>query len=420
MHNIVRNAAMIAIFSACAPFGAHALPMVEADVRNPVPACVTPQRLMGYLKTRNPRLEDRLGDIAAEYRRQGQLHGVRWDYAFFQMIVETGNLTYRRADGSPGRVEPAQYNFAAIGVRENGAPGNRFLDVQSGVRAHVRKLAAFARQRQDFADLARQWAPDDRNYADKIEAVARRFFDTSCSTPAVAPELVAAVRTPQISRVANPDTAPAQAIVTLRNRAQAPVVERSTENDWAQRTADRERDQGTATRAGLGAIDAQPGEEIGETAPVRQSPAMPPEARFTSGVITPASDGTKVAGARAMAAVAALPKPEPVKRVDPADDAVRNLVSGRTILLDTPVGSQIPIAFREDGGMRGQAGDLGSYLGAAVDEGKWWVSRGRLCQRWKIWFDKETQCLTLRQSGQIVHWSSDKGKSGTARIAPRS
>jgi hypothetical protein len=99
---------------------------------------------------------------------------------------------------------------------------------------------------------------------------------------------------------------------------------------------------------------------------------------------------------------------------------VLTLVSGQTVLLDTPVGTQIPIAFAEDGTMKGETKSLGWYLGAVRDEGKWWVNRGRLCQRWKVWFDRELQCLTLRPQGAVIHWSTEQGKQGTARIAPKS
>ena len=92
-------------------------------------------------------------------------------------------------------------------------------------------------------------------------------------------------------------------------------------------------------------------------------------------------------------------------------------MTGRTFVLDASFGTKIPISFRADGTMQGKAGSLSMMLGAAADEGKWWVEKGRLCQRWKVWLEREMQCLRLRKSGELIHWTRDDGKTGTARMA---
>ena len=403
---------------------ASALPPVVADAHNPVPSCVTPSRLMTYLRSRNPALDERLADIASEYHRQGQAAGIRWDYAFFQMIVETASLSYRRADGTPGRVAPHQYNFAALGVRDEGAPGKRFANLTDGVQAHVRLVSQHARQRAGFADLARTWAPDDPRYATNIESVARRFFERACQHPGREPEVASlAIRAPVRPVVPVQASFPAQPpapIAPTGALPPAPAIEPepTTGEHLARQAANRARDHGASTRAGLGAYATRPAPSL--AAPqLAQTPHSATASQGSDDDTKASGDGMKTTPLRVVALTPG-PRPEPPKRtVDPADEAVRTLVSGRTILLDTPVGTQIPILFREDGSMRGKAGDLASYLGADIDDGKWWVSQGRLCQKFKVWFDKETQCLTLRQAGQIVHWSSDTGKSGTARFGPR-
>jgi hypothetical protein len=112
----------------------------------------------------------------------GQQLGVRWDYAFYQMIVETGWLSF--TSGTRGHeVKPAQNNFAGLGA-SGGVPGESFKDVATGVRAHLllypgdriespvaertRKvqgvgvLTKWQSQFQrpvTFGDLAEQWAP---------------------------------------------------------------------------------------------------------------------------------------------------------------------------------------------------------------------------------------------------------------------
>lgn len=407
MPKLSRVLSAVALFMAVGTTSASALPPIEVSAQNPVPSCVTPSRLMTYLRTRNPSLDDRLASIAAEYQRQGDALGIRWDYAFFQMVVETAGLSYRRPDGTPGRVRPDQNNFAAVGLREEGAPGKRFATLASGVKAHLQQVARHSHPHAGFADLARKWAPDEPRYGAAIESVARRFFDTACQQPARQPEVAAVSLREQPRQVVA-----ALASVPVQTRdvvLTAPTTnedqDRKPGKNLVRESADRERDNGTSRRAGLG---APPALEL-------------PPAEIADVSVEPPKHVETPKMALRMAALTPMKKHEPAKpAVDPADEAVRTLVSGRTVFLDTPVGTQIPIAFREDGSMQGKAGDLASYLGARIDEGKWWVHRGRLCQQFKVWFEKETQCLTLRQSGQIVHWSSDKGKSGTARLGPRS
>ena len=93
--------------------------------------------------------------------------------------------------------------------------------------------------------------------------------------------------------------------------------------------------------------------------------------------------------------------------------------AGATIELDTPLGTKVPIRFSPDGQMQGEAGAVASYLGAATDTGRWWVSGNKLCQQWTRWLDAEKQCLTLQQNGRQILWESDDGKSGTATVTIR-
>ncbi len=111
---------------------------------------------------------------------------------------------------------------------------------------------------------------------------------------------------------------------------------------------------------------------------------------------------------------AALAEPAPLKGT-----AIKEMVPGAVIHIDTPLGSRLPVRFTGDGLMSGEAGGLASYLGSANDRGRWWVENDKLCQKWFKWFDAEVKCLQLRQQGQRIFWSSDDGKSGTATIAMR-
>ncbi len=82
----------LAVFSASA-FAAE-LPEVKISASNKVPQCATPGRLMTYLQSRNPKLDPRFEGVATQYMRHGEALGLRWDIAFFQMILETGALRF--------------------------------------------------------------------------------------------------------------------------------------------------------------------------------------------------------------------------------------------------------------------------------------------------------------------------------------
>lgn len=200
---------------------AAAVPAAEIRISEAsrVPACVTPERLMAFVRSRNDGLEARFADVARWYKHYGEAWRVRWDYAFFQMVVETNALRFRRGDGSRGDVRPEQNNFAGIGTTGGGVPGDAFPDVKTGVLGHIQHLVAYSgerlaapvaprtRAKQDdiisassrtgrpvrFSDLARRWAVD-RRYGQSIEAIADSFRKTHCTgreteqvTAAVAP-----------------------------------------------------------------------------------------------------------------------------------------------------------------------------------------------------------------------------------------
>jgi Mannosyl-glycoprotein endo-beta-N-acetylglucosaminidase len=201
--------------------GAGSLPEIKASASNRVPACATPGRMMDYLKSRNPEIDPRYGSVATEYMRVGEALGVRWDFAFYQMIIETGSLTYRNGNRS-GDVKPAQNNFAGLGATGGGETGESFKDIATGVRGHMEHLLLYAGQRVDnpvaertrkvqewgvltpwhgkftrpitFTDLAAKWAPGSGAYARMLEAIADKFTEDFCSKPDPRPELVAEAR----------------------------------------------------------------------------------------------------------------------------------------------------------------------------------------------------------------------------------
>lgn len=198
-------------FAACAAVAllsssVSAAPAIRTSATNTVPGCASPERLMAFLVSRNPNVDPRYRDIARWYKYWGEAWRVRWDYAFFQMVIETNALKFRRPDGERGDVHEKQNNFAGIGATGGGVPGDRFPDIKTGVHAQIQHLVAYSgerlaspiaprtEQQQDgivakslrlqrevtFGDLARRWAAD-RAYSRTIDAVAEQFRTTQCN-----------------------------------------------------------------------------------------------------------------------------------------------------------------------------------------------------------------------------------------------
>jgi hypothetical protein len=186
--------------SAAKPARGPELPEIRTSAGNTVPPCVTPERLMRYLGERNPKLDSRYRDIAALYKKHGEALGIRWDYAFFQMVLETNSLMFT------GDVKARQNNFAGLGATGGGVRGESFADVSTGVLAQLQHLIAYSGQMVEapvatrtrenqkdiidksltlrrpvrFSDLTNRWAAD-RNYAQSMNILASRFHEAYCT-----------------------------------------------------------------------------------------------------------------------------------------------------------------------------------------------------------------------------------------------
>ncbi|MEO1650821.1 MAG: N-acetylmuramoyl-L-alanine amidase, partial [Pseudomonadota bacterium] len=122
-------------------------PPIRTSPTNQVPTCVTPERLTAFMKTRNRRLIKRFNRIAWWYQKHGNDWSVRWDYAFFQMLLETNFLSYRRPNGKWGDVNPRQNNFAGLGTTGGGVPGDSYPNVSTGVLAQIQHLVVYSGER---------------------------------------------------------------------------------------------------------------------------------------------------------------------------------------------------------------------------------------------------------------------------------
>ncbi|MEJ2375836.1 MAG: N-acetylmuramoyl-L-alanine amidase [Pseudolabrys sp.] len=212
---------LLLLLALIAPAGAWAapLPPIIANADNSVPKCVQPAALMNFVQRINTRrhmsIAPRFDHIATLYKNIGscvsrppdKCIGVRWDFAFFQMLIETNYLTFRRPGGGPAGVPAKDNNFAGLGATVPGRPGERFGDVHTGVLAHLQHVLMYSttpvphpvakRTRlvqsdvQDimkrlhrpvtFADLAREWTGVDQSgYARDMRLIAAKFDRLYC------------------------------------------------------------------------------------------------------------------------------------------------------------------------------------------------------------------------------------------------
>jgi hypothetical protein len=254
----------------------QATPEIRIHDRNRVPACVTPERLMQFLEHRNRSLPDRFKRIATYYKLHGEKLRVRWDYAFYQMLIETNFLTYRAGSGKWGDVKPNQNNFAGIGATGGGVPGDRYPNVSTGVLAQMQHLVAYSGELVDnpvaprtrevqqkvvemsravgrpitYRDLAGRWAAD-KKYGNTIASVAERFRSTHCRGEPE-PQIAANERAPaaQPVRTARAETTPPLKTTRSLPRGRAmPAEETLVVNDDADDAAPRSNGSPPAARA---------------------------------------------------------------------------------------------------------------------------------------------------------------------------
>ena len=200
--------AAVCLLAAAAPASiAATTPAILTSQSNKVPACVTPAHLMALLEQHNKALPAKLRDIATIYKRHGEELHVRWDYAFYQMLVETNYLKFYAPNGHPGDVSSGQNNFAGLGATGHRNPGESFASVDTGVLAHLQHVRLYSgdpvenpvaertrlvtdlilpwaqsfKRPVTFTDLTHKWAPSGHSYADAIEGTAEFYRKAYCN-----------------------------------------------------------------------------------------------------------------------------------------------------------------------------------------------------------------------------------------------
>jgi len=145
--------------------------------------------LASMLEFYNPNIQKEFAlKIAKTYIQECLYEGVNHDIAFCQMVLETGFLCYG------GSVQKYQNNFCGLGATSGKASGEIFPDMQTGIRAHIQHLKAYASRnniikksvdkRFRFVQrgtattiyaLTGKWASDPQ-YDTKIENLLIRLF----------------------------------------------------------------------------------------------------------------------------------------------------------------------------------------------------------------------------------------------------
>ena len=146
--------------------------------------------------------------IASFYKRFGEGWHVRWDYAFFQMAIETNFLKFRRGDGQPRRCQrntkqlcrhrshrPRRARRAVSPTlrpactrkssTSSPIPAKASRSRSRRGRVRTRTTSSEASQRLGrpvtFGDLARRWATD-RHYGKSIDFIAGLYSARYCSS----------------------------------------------------------------------------------------------------------------------------------------------------------------------------------------------------------------------------------------------
>lgn len=126
--------------------------------------------------------------LAQIYISEAHAEGINHDIAFSQMCLETGFLTFN------GSVLADQYNFCGLGAVNQNKCGDKFKDMQEGVRAHIQHLKAYANHdplnndlvdarfkyvkrgsANNINDLTGKWATD-KTYGQKISNLLERLY----------------------------------------------------------------------------------------------------------------------------------------------------------------------------------------------------------------------------------------------------
>lgn len=151
---------------------------------------MTREQLVSFFLTQTEEVDrERVERLAAYYIKESAAEGINADIAFAQMCLETGFLRFG------GLVTAEMNNFCGLGAINAENPGLAFPDEQTGVRAHIQHLKAYASaeplnlpsvdpryryinpkgKAPYIYNLAGTWAADTA-YGHKIDQLLRRMY----------------------------------------------------------------------------------------------------------------------------------------------------------------------------------------------------------------------------------------------------
>lgn len=151
---------------------------------------MTREQLVSFFLTQTEEVDrERVERLAAYYIKESAAEGINADIAFVQMCLETGFLRFG------GLVTAEMNNFCGLGAINAENPGLAFPDEQTGVRAHIQHLKAYASaeplnlpsvdpryryinpkgKAPYIYNLAGTWAADTA-YGHKIDQLLRRMY----------------------------------------------------------------------------------------------------------------------------------------------------------------------------------------------------------------------------------------------------
>lgn len=142
-------------------------------------------QLAEFFLSQNPDYDkSKITKMAELYISESKMENINSDVAFVQMCLETGFLRFGNL------VTPEMNNFCGLGAMDAEHPGEVFPDVQTGIRAHVQHLQAYAtssdvslnnplvdprynwvhktKNARTIFDLAGNWAAD-KEYGNKLD-----------------------------------------------------------------------------------------------------------------------------------------------------------------------------------------------------------------------------------------------------------
>ncbi len=180
---------ILAVISAFYCFSCRSIPLsVPKEIMGT--GAMTATQLTNFFLTQAPDADPLLVErLAHYYMQEAVAEGINSDVAFVQMCLETGFLRFG------GLVTADMNNFCGLGAINESNRGLSFPDEQTGVRAHIQHLKAYASaeplnlpsvdpryryvnpkgKAPYIRSLAGTWASDPA-YGHKIDQLLRRMY----------------------------------------------------------------------------------------------------------------------------------------------------------------------------------------------------------------------------------------------------